>query len=273
MNFFNLLFLAGRLWFKKEADQYAAALAYFVPFALTPLLLISMTLVGLLVGTSRLVDLLAFWGASIDPELPAIMVSALTQLETRSDEYTIPIFAVAFFSIMILVALNSLTAGIHKLWGVEQLGFRMLLVRYFRSILTILLIQFYLVILIVLGGVVTWIGIIIPSPVETIIHLGAFLLCTIACLTLAYKLLPVKTLPIRSCLYGAAVAGFLFLGLRAFVTAHLVTAPAVSLYGAASIVIMLLIWFYAVGSIILFGAAFAKVHFESRKNRTTNQLV
>ena len=46
-------------------------------------------------------------------------------------------------------------------------------------------------------------------------------------------------------------------------TAHLVTAPAVTLYGAASIVIILLMWFYAVGSIILFGAAFAKVHDEN----------
>ncbi|MFN3188689.1 MAG: YihY/virulence factor BrkB family protein [Candidatus Paceibacteria bacterium] len=271
MNFLSLFFSAGKLWFKKESDQYAAALAYFVPFALTPLLLISMTLVGLLVGTGRLTDLLASWGDSIDPGLPIIMADALTQLENRSDEFTIPIFAVAFFSIMILVALNSLTAGIHKLWGIERFGLRFLIIRFFRAVLTILLIQLYLVAIIVIGGLVTWIGIIIPTTVEVVIQLFGFLLCTIIFLTFAYRLLPAATLPFRSCFYGGVVAGIMFLGVRAFVTAHLVTAPAVTLYGAASIVIILLMWFYAVGSIILFGAAFAKVHYDTAKNVETSE--
>lgn len=267
MNVITLFFSAGRLWFKKEADQYAAALAYFVPFALTPLLLISVSWVGLLVGTSRLNDLLVSWGSSIDPELPNIMINALTQLESRFDAYPIPVVAVAFFSLMILVALNSLTAGIHKLWEVEQRGFSALLSRYIRSIIAIVLIQLYFVSIIVIGGVITWIGIIIPDPIQTLIQLLGFLLCTILFLTLAYKLLPISTLPLRSCLYGGVVAGILFLGVLAFVKAHLVTAPAVTLYGAASIVIILLMWCYAVGSIILFGAAFAKVHHEHSKNR------
>ncbi len=266
MNFIRLFYTAGRLWFRKEADQYAAALAYFVPFALIPLLLISVTWVGLLVGTQRLTDLLVLWGTSIDPQLPEIMTNAVAQLETRFDAYTLPIFAIAFFSIMILVALNSLSAGIHKLWGIERNGWRSVFYRYLRAILTIILIQFYLVSIIVISGVVTWVGIIIPTGVETVIQLFGFLICTILFLTLAYKILPISTLPFRSCLYGGMVAGVMFLGVRSFVAAHLVTVPAVSLYGAASIVIVLLMWFYAVGSIILFGAAFAKVHHENRFN-------
>ncbi len=266
MNFFRLFFSAGRLWFKKEADQYAAALAFFVPFALTPLLLISVTLVGVLVGTTRLTDMLTAWGASIDPQLPIIMTNALTQLEVRSGEFTVPIFAVAFFSIMILVALNSLKAGIHKLWGIEEFGIQAFFIRYVRAILTVLLIQLYFVAIIVIGGVVTWVGIIIPAGVETLIQLVGFLLCTTVFLTLTYKLLPLSTLPLRSCLYGGLVAGILFLGVRSFITVHLVTTPAVTLYGAASIVIIMLMWFYAVGSIILFGAAFAKAHYNSLTN-------
>lgn len=263
MNFFRLFLNAGRLWFRKEADQYAAALAYFVPFALTPLLLISMTLVGLMVGTDRLNNLLISWGSSIDPQLPVVMTSALTQLEVRSGEFIAPVIAVAFFSVMILVALNSLAAGIHKLWDVPQVGIKKMFVRYIRAILTIILIQFYLVAIIVIKGVATWIGIIIPDEVEVGIQLLGFLICTSIFLAFAYRILPIASLPFRSCLYGGVVAGLLFLGVRTFVTAHLVTTPAVTLYGAASIVIVLLIWFYAVGSIILFGAAFAKVHHDS----------
>lgn len=266
MNFLSLFLSAGRLWFQKEADQYAAALAYFVPFALTPLLLISMTSVGLLVGTSKLTDLLVAWGESIDPELPIVMSEALTQLQARSDEYTIPVFAIAFFSIMILVALNSLAAGIHKLWEIEKSGWGFFFTRFVRAILTIILIQFYFIAIIVIEGLVTWAEIIIPTQLEVVIQLAGFLLCTVAFLTLSYRVLPVSTLPFRSCLYGGTVAAVLFLGVRTFVNVHLVTAPAVSLYGAASIVIILLMWFYAVGSIILFGAAFAKAHESFSKN-------
>lgn len=264
MIFFQLLFSAGKLWFQKEADQYAAALAYFVPFALTPLLLISVTWVGLLVGVDRLILFLSNWGATIDPELPNIMTNALVQLETRSDEFTIPLLAVLFFSLMILVALNSLTAGIHKLWGVNRSGFKFFLSRYSRAILGIILIQFYFVSLIIISGFVTWAQVIIPTTVELIIQLAGFLFTTVVFLAFAYKLLPVATLPFKACFYGGLVAGFLFLGVRTFVNVHLITAPSVTLYGAASIVIILLIWFYAVGSIILFGASFAKVYNDSQ---------
>jgi membrane protein len=265
MNFISLFLSAGRLWFRKEADQYAAALAYFVPFALTPLLLISITWVGLLVGRERLVDLLTQWGIAIDPELPTIMTSALMELENRSDEYIVPIVAVAFFSVMIIVAINSLTAGIHKLWGVERTGWLSLFMRYGRAVFAILLIQFYFVCLIIINGAVTWIENISPLFRMEILQPTLFLVITIFCITFVYRILPLTTLPFLSCLSGAVVAGGLFLGLRAFVTAHVVTAPAVTLYGAASIVIMLLIWFYAVGSIILYGAAFAKVHADKMK--------
>jgi len=265
MRFFILILRALQLWFKKEADQYAAALAYFVPFALTPLLLISMTWVGFLVGRERLVDLLTQWGAAIDPELPAIMASALAQLESMSDAYMVPIVAVSFFSVMIVVALNSLTAGIHKLWGIESVGLKALLARYGKALLTIALIQAYFVALIVVSGAVTWVENLSPVFSMTIVQQALFLLLTIGSITTLYRMLPLTTLPLRSCVYGAAIAGVLFLGLRAFVTAHVVTAPAVTLYGAASIIVLLLIWFYAVGSIILYGAAFAKVHYDSTR--------
>lgn len=259
-----LFFKAARLWLAKESDQYAAALAYFVPFALAPLLLISMTLVGLLVGRDRLIALLTEWGFVIDPELPRIMTEALLQLESQSDAYVLPIFAIAFFSIMVVVALNSLTAGIHKLWSVDRSGLRAMLLRYGKALLTIILIQVYLVSLIMVSAILTVLDGVSPIINSTFLQPVLFLVSTIVCITLLYRVLPLATLPWRSCFYGGVVAGVLFLGLRAFVTAHVITAPAVTLYGAASIVIILLIWFYAIGSIIFYGAAFAKVHHDNR---------
>jgi membrane protein len=269
MQFFVLAYKAGCLWFRNEADQYAAALAYFVPFALTPLLLISMTWVGLMVGRERLTVLLTEWGTAIDPELPAIMTNALVQLESRSDEYMVPILAIAFFSLMIIVAINSLTSGIHKLWSIESTGIRALFIRYSRALCALIVIQAYFVCLIIISGAVTWLEDISAYYSVGLLQQLLFLGVTIVSITILFRVLPMQALPLRSCFYGALVAGVLFLGLRAFVTAHVVTAPAVTLYGAASIVIILLIWFYAVGSIILYGAAFAKVHYDAVQKKLT----
>lgn len=264
MYLISLFIKAARLWFKKEADQYAAALAYFVPFAITPLLFISVTWVGLLVGQERLIDLLTQWGIAIDPGLPDLMTQAIIQLELRSDAYTVPILAIAFFSIMVVVAINSLAAGIHKLWGIESIGLRAWLVRYGKALLTIVLIQIYFVSLIIVSGAVTWLKNVSTIVSMEILQPILFLIITIIIIAVMYRVLPLKTLPWRSCLVGGIVAGVLFLSLRFIVTAHLVTTPAVTLYGAASIVIILLIWFYAVGSVLLYGAALAKVHADSK---------
>ena len=62
MKLLRLLGRAGVLWFRQEADMYSAALAYFAPFALTPLLLLSITLVGVLIGTTEVSALLEICG-------------------------------------------------------------------------------------------------------------------------------------------------------------------------------------------------------------------
>jgi membrane protein len=260
MSFLKLLFPALKLWIRKESDQYAAALSYFVPFALTPLLLISLAWVGLMLGTDRLLTILIEWGRVIDPALPAVMGEALMQLADRSQEFQLPIVGIAFFSIMILVAFNSLTAGIHKLWDVNSNGWRNMLSRYGRALLMIILIQAYFVFLIIMSGLVSWFDSILPVVPMILLQSVLFLASTIILLTFGYRVLPLQTVPFRSCLYGATIAGFMFYGLRSFVAFHIVTAPAVTFFGAASIIVVLLIWFYAVAAVILFGAAFAKVH-------------
>jgi membrane protein len=255
-----LLWRALRLWINKEADQYAAALSYFVPFALTPLVLISMTWVGVLVGSERIVSLLVYWGETIDPALPSLMSEALVQLDVLAQSFSIPMVGVIFFSIMILVALNSLTAGIHHVWDIEHSGWRNALRRYVRALLTIVVLQVYFVVLIISSGLVMWADLLLSDTTVSMIRSIVFLSATIALITVLFRLLPLVTLPLRSCVYGAAITGVLFVGLKSFVAFHLVTAPAVTFYGAASIIIVMLIWFYTVAAAVLFGAAFAKVH-------------
>lgn len=97
MNFLRLIRQSVKLWLIRGADQNAAAFAYFTPFALTPLLLISITLVGIIIGKDDVIDLLFRWGSVIDVELPLFMQNSLRNFEGITSSYAIPILALLFF--------------------------------------------------------------------------------------------------------------------------------------------------------------------------------
>ena len=102
MQFFRLFPRAIGVWFSREADVHAAALAYFIPFALTPLFLLSITIVGMFIGGNEVAALLLSWGNAIDPDLTALLDSSVRNFNTLTTAYVVPIIAVLFFSTMII---------------------------------------------------------------------------------------------------------------------------------------------------------------------------
>ncbi len=263
--FFRVLYQAARLWLKKDSDQYAAALAYFVPFALTPLIFISVGLIGIIYGTEELMELLAAWGAAIDPDVPQLLHSSLASLSDVATQFRLPIIAIAFFSLMIIVALNSITSGMHKLWGVETVGWRPIVYRFARAILFIILIQVYLVFVLILDNMIDVLVAITGLSILDLLNPLLFLISTILLFAVGYGLLPLSAPSFYARLTGAIVAGSLFFGVRTLVSIHFATAPTVTIFGTASLVIVLLVWFYVGAGIILYGAAFAKVFDDNRR--------
>lgn len=260
MNFFRLLKQAARLWFHKGAEQYAAALAYFTPFALAPLLLISITLVGVLIGRADVIALLLRWGEFIDPALPAFMTTSLANFEVLTTSYMLPVFALLFFSIMILFALNSLSGSLQKLWDVESFGFKNLFWRSGRAILFVLLFQVYLVVAIMSNNFFSTEYTGTGSILFPILSQIVFFVATTLLVAIGYGLLPLKAPRFKARLYGAVVATTLFLFSRTLVSLHVVTSPSPDIYGAAGLVFVLLIWVYISACVLYFGASFAKVY-------------
>lgn len=264
MNFFRLARDAARLWINKGADQHAAALAYFTPFALTPLLLISITLVGVIIGRADVISLLLRWAGMIDPALPDFMQSSVNNFEILTTSYTVPILALLFFSLMVIFALNSLSSGLQKLWGIEAYGWRNLLRRSLKSILFVLLFQVYLVATIIFNNVLATASVLSGLMIFNFLAPLVFFASTTLLITIGYWLLPLTAPTFMSRLYGASVAATLFLFTRSLVALHVATAPTPDIYGAAGLIFVLLIWIYMSACIIYYGAAFAKVHQEQR---------
>lgn len=262
MNIFSLRLWrdALRTWSHAEADQYSAAVAYFAPFAVTPLVFISIGWVGLIIGSEELIRLLAGWGSVIDPSLPALITDAMMQFNDIANQFTVPIAAVLFFSFMILVALNSVTAGLHAIWGIDRSGWRSFFMRYSRALLFVVLLQVYLVFIILISRFISLTAAV--TGVELFLWLTPILIfiSTVLLIALGYGLLPLWSPSLKARLIGASIAGVFFMLARAIVAFHFATAPTASLFGAATVVVVMLVWFYVGATIILYGAAFAKVY-------------
>ncbi len=260
MNFFRLLSRSLKVWMAGGAEQHAAALAYFTPFALAPLLLISITLVGLIIGRADVIALLLRWGGLIDPALPIFMQTSLANFEVLTTSYTVPIFALLFFSIMILFALNSLSSGFQHLWSVSKPGVKNIIRRSGRSILFVLVFQMYLVATImcenIFASATEYSGLFVFQILSPLV----FFMFTTLLIAIGYGLLPLESPRFKARLYGAAVATILFLFTRTLVALHVATSPSPDIYGAAGLVFVLLIWIYMSACIIYYGAAFAYVY-------------
>lgn len=269
MHFFRLLAGSVRIWFSREADIHAAALAYFVPFALTPLFLLSITLVGLLIGGDEVVTLLLSWGNAIDPDLTALLDSSVRNFNTLTTAYVVPIIAVLFFSTMIIVALNSLSSALHKMWQIDAPGMHGFAARTVRAFLFVILLQAYLVWILLLNRTAAFIAEVPLINILDQLYPVIIFFSTVLLITLGYGLLPVRAPRFRARLYGALVASVLFFFTRELVSLHTAASPIPDVFGAAGLIILLLVWIYVSASIVLFGAAFAGVYEESRLKAAT----
>jgi membrane protein len=268
MYFLRLLGNAFRLWFRRGADESAAALAYFMPFALTPLIILSISIVGLIYGAERVTAMLIRWGNAIDPGVTDLVSSSVENFDAVATHYYWPVIGFVFLSIMIYITLNSLIVGFHKLWEVERYGWRNFLSRMWRITLFIGVIQCYLVGTIILEDTFAFAASVTGLTVWPVLSFFTGLLLTILLLSVAYGLLALQSPSFSGRFVGAAVAGLFLLFSRELVALHFTTAPVQTLFGAAGLLIALLVWVYVAAGIILYGAAFARVYDEARGGRT-----
>lgn len=260
MSFIRFFLRAGRLWSERGADQHAAALAYFTPFALTPLIIFSISIVGLVYGAERVVAMLLRWGNAIDPGITDLLYLSVQNFDTVATHYVMPLIGLVFLSIMIFVTLNSLTTGLHHLWGVTVHGWGDFFRRMWHIALFIVILQAYLVFILLLGDTIAYFSQFSGGAYWSFLQFVLSFLSTMILLAVGYGMLALKSPSFAGRFVGAAVAGFLLLFSRELVALHFTTAPVQSLFGAAGLLIALLVWVYVGAVVILYGAACAFVY-------------
>ncbi len=264
MNWINLFIKAGKLWLKTGAGHLSAALSYYIPFALTPLIFISVYLVGMVSGHEKVSKLLYSWGEAMDVNLAKQLSESVTKFGDLTNSYDLPLIITLFFSGMIVVAINMVIYGIQQIWGINPKGWQAYFYQLIRLAIFFVILQAYIFLVIVLEDIVSLI--VSLTGISTFTYLGSlllFLTTAILCL-FAYSILPARVYSLKARLVGSLLATALFVVSKYFVSAQLLTTPLPGLFGTAGTIFILLIWIYSLSVIIFYVAAFIRVYDESR---------
>ncbi|MFH5831466.1 YihY/virulence factor BrkB family protein [Halalkalibaculum sp. DA384] len=262
---FSLLWKAAKRFFEDDATTLAGALAFSTLFAIPPLLLIIITLLGYFSGSyAATADLYGqiseLWGPR-----------AATTIQSAVDNYEL--FKQGFFPslvgiIIFLVASSSFFAviqhSLNRIWRVQPIPENNLLyllkVRALSFLLIILLVLLQLVsvlfesVLIVLRDHISVVFPQINLPLFAATGFFSSFLLIALILACIYKFLPDVNIRWRVVWAGAAFTSVLFSLGKLVIGFILSQSSLYSLYGVAGSVLVVLLWVYYSAMILFYGA-------------------
>ena len=261
MKFFDLIIRSAKLWYFSDMKSYAAAFSYYAPLAILPLLLFSITFVGFIYGESFTKQIITNWGLVLGQDIIDIIRSAIENLKTEADTFAIPIVGIIFFASASILTLNVLSNGFDKLWKVEKFGFINWIKKSLRSILFVLIFQLYLVVIIAFEIFMSFTNL----KGDILLSLLFLFTSTGILFFLLFRFLTSSAPSLKACLFGALVSSVLFIISKSTINVYIANLSGLNLYGAAGLILILLIWIYVLASIIYFGASVAYEYDKMRK--------
>lgn len=255
MKYFSLIGQAARTWSKLEMDHHSAAFAYYAPFALIPLILLSVGISGFFYGTTFVKNIFIGWGAVFGSDLVSFIDIAVQNLDIEVHTYDIPLLAIIFFCGISILAFNVLAFGFNKIWGEYQKGRQAWLLQSWRSITMILILQLYIFFMVSMEG---FLALLVADTFMLPLLIWFSSISTV--FFLFYRFLVMGAPSWRGCVVGGLTAGMLFVFAKNLVTIYLAAKPVVTIFGAAGLILVLLVWIYVLAAIIYYGAIVAHLY-------------
>lgn len=264
-------------WNDDHAQRLAAALAYYVTFALAPFLIVVVEIVGLVLGGGNgqghhlqaRNEIIAIVSHSAGPSagqtlrgiVDGILAQQSASIWTAIVSWVVLILSAAGLFGAIQDALNTVFGASQKRGGVWRL-----LRERFASLTMLGGIALLLIVSLLINALVTSLskglevimpGFVILFQVADVVFTFGLTMLLVAVI---YKWLPDVVLPWRAVLAGALVTAALFGIGEVALGWYLGRAGWTSEYGAAGSLVLLLLWVYYSAQIFLFGAEFTKVY-------------
>jgi membrane protein len=246
-------------WFEEGAENMAAAVSYYAMFAIAPLIFVSLYVVSLLYGEKLATEVLVAWGSGIVPEIVPLLSEAVVNMSHSPVVTGVSITSLLFLTLAVIIFFNSLTSGINQIWGLPHGGMSVLWRKTLRSLICVGILQVFIIVLIATEFFFT---LILDGSMFKVYGLASIYLMSLSVLfTILYSFLPLGVVPsLESRMYGAFVASLCFVLAKTAVAIHIALMPVPGFFGAAGLILVILLWVYVSTSFIYFGAAFAYVH-------------
>jgi membrane protein len=258
-------------WQKDKVPLFAAALAYYTVFSISPLLIISISITGFFFGEDavrsdiigQIQDLMGKEGAST-------IQSMLQNTQKSSSGSNITnIFGVITLLIGASGVFGQLQDALNTIWEVKPKPGRDI-VKFiqsrFLSFAMVLVIGFLLLVSLLLSTILVSVADFINRLFPGLVFLGQLLDFAISLIIVTllfasiYKVLPDVKVPWRNLWVGAAVTALFFNIGKFLIGLYLGNSNIASTYGAAGSIIMILVWVFYAAQILLLGAEFTQVY-------------
>jgi membrane protein len=268
--FVRIFGAALQAWWDDNVPRLGASLAYYMLFAIAPVLLVAIAIAGLVFGPEAVRGEIV---GQLDHLVGREGARAIQNLLEGASQPRAGKLAAAIGGVTFIVAATGafleLQAAFNTIWrvtpkpGLDFKGFLMDRVRSFGLVVAIgFLLMVSLAVSAALAAISAWVG--RRAPGLPILWNALNLLVSLAVISalfaMLYRVLPDVELRWRDVATGAVVTAILFTVGKQIIGFYLGQSTAASTYGAAGSVIVLLLWVYYASQIVLLGAEFTRVY-------------
>jgi membrane protein len=261
-------------WMEDKALRLSAAVAYYSIFSIAPLLVIAMGVAGLVFGQEAVKGQLSgLLSQYIGPKAAEAVQSMVQSAAKPSHGWMATILGFATLLLGASGVFGQLKDALNTIWEVKTKatgGVKAFIKERLLSFGMVLVIGFLLltslVLTTMLAGLSHYLGSILPMPPFVwgmITFLVSFAVVT-TLFAFIFKVLPDVKLAWRDVWVGAAVTALLFEIGKFGLSFYLGKQAAESSYGAATSIVLLLLWVYYTSCILFFGAEFTQVYARAR---------
>ncbi len=278
MKFFSLLGIAWQQWRGRFDDQTAAAIAYHAMLSLAPSILFLLTAIGKILGVEsvkrQIMDSVTRLAGEAAVPTAQFVLDSILQARGGVWATTLGLVVMIYFSSNVFYHLRT---ALNRVWDVSPCtGISGAVIR--RALAFLMVLAFLILfLLVVLVNFMT--GILSPT-ISSFLPEGAmawnllqsafsFVLLALL-LAVVFKYVPNVSLTWKDVASGAVLTAVMFTSLNLLIGYFIAKTLLASLYGAAGALIIILLWFYYLARMLLFGAEYTRAYTERFGSRAPN---
>lgn len=270
MNYIKVTKNAFSGWSADKASVWAASLAYFTVFSLSPLLLLLTAFAGIFLGEEAVKgQLFGQIQGLVGPDAAALIQQGVSNTTQPSGNIIATVIGIVTLILGATGIFGQLQQAFNSIWNVKaspQAGIKSMIIGKMLSFGMLLIIAFLLAVSVGLSFVTSIATNYLNSfaSIPILVMEGLNIIISFIVLTLLFgamfKVLPDIKIPFKAVLPGAALTALLFVIGKFIISWYIGRSAYTSTYGAAGSLMVLLVWVYYSVQLLLLGAEFNKAY-------------